>query len=84
MECRHPGWGRPWVVRLCQAQQRTDRALASGPIQVRRKKCLHVFVCQLSCPGMVGGCAYKGLCLQAENTSEERTHLQEPRDVNTS
>ena len=54
-ECQSPGEGRPWVVRPCQAQQGTDRALASGPsgpVQVRRKKCPHSFVCKLSCPGV--------------------------------
>ena len=78
MECWRPGWGRPWVVRLCQAQQRMNRALASGPIQVRGKKCLHFFVCKLSCPGceeqgMARGCACRGLCLQVENTSAFQT-----------
>lgn len=50
VECQCPGWGRPWVIRLCQERQRADRAVVSGPIQVRRMKCLHVIVCKHSSP----------------------------------
>lgn len=44
VECQCPGWGRPWVIRLCQ-EHRADRAVVSGPIQVRRiSACLSLSV----------------------------------------
>lgn len=48
VECQCPGLGRFWVTRLCQEQQRANRAMVSGPIQTRRMKCPDVFVCKLS------------------------------------
>lgn len=69
------------MVRLCQARQRTDRAVVSGPIQARRMKCLHFFVYKLGCPeggeqgeGGVGAeCVCNGFCLQEGNISMEES-----------